>query len=49
MRIIHVAKSEPFHLACSQSIVGNYRAIGILIVYVTIHCPPARHWRGTGA
>ena len=22
-----MAKSEPFHLACSQSIVGNYRPI----------------------
>ena len=31
------------------SIVGNYRPVGILIVYVTIRCPPSRHLRGTGA
>ena len=29
--------------------IGNYRLAGILVGYVTIHCPPSRHERGTGA
>ena len=41
--------SESFDLACSQNIGGNYRPVGFLIVYVTIHCPPIRHLGGTWA